>query len=380
MNNNPETLTSKKQDFDCQKSLSAENEEYLVNLVREMSGIRVFDHQMAKFRQTVCNSCEQYNYPDCTVYIEDLKRQSFDSTMHEDLIAGVTVGESYFFRDKAQMDYLRNKLLPSLIQKRRDQNSLYLRIWSAGCSDGQELYSIAILLHQLLPDLQDWTLHMLGTDINVNALSRAIKGQYSEWSFRSTDENIRNAFFTKQKGKWHISNVIQKLTKYSYLNLYSDNFPSISSEINAMDLILCRNVFIYFDPATAKVVMEKFYQSLLPSGYLLQSASDLLDFKMLNFKRHYVDSTSFFQKAEYPKESQLSDNSDGLINIFSDEGIVENQDYSFGKLNFNPAEESEQDENNQPDIILNQLTPIADKKKFMLILLNYSQLKCGLKH
>ncbi len=356
-------LIMNKQVNPCQKSLSVESEEHLIYLIREMCGIKIFDHQMDKFRETVCKSCKRLNFPDCESYIKSLQQQSFDSSIQEDLIAGITVGESYFFRDKAQMEYLKNKLFPSLIEKRRKQGSLYLRIWSAGCSDGQELYSMVIILHQLLPDLADWKLHLLGTDINIDALSRAIKGQYSEWSFRSIDNGIRNTFFSKKKNYWQIKNSIKKLTKFSYLNLNSDNYPSISSEINTIDLILCRNVFIYFDKSTAEVVMNKFYQSLLPGGYLLQSASDLQDFNISEFKHHFVDSTSYYIKSEVPEEHQLSDIMEEQGYSFNSETVGEKTENIIDELKFNTSENATTRKETPQENIINRMASSEDMKK-----------------
>jgi len=172
-----------------------ECEEELIKLVRELTGIRIHDHQLTKFRQTIIQACELFNCSNCHEYFETLKSSSLNSAIQEHLIAGITIGESYFFRDRNQMDFLKNTILPDLILKRREQGSLYLRIWSAGCSDGQELYSIIILLHQLLPDMENWNLHLLGTDINVASLSRAIKGRYSDWSIRSTSNTLRDNYF-----------------------------------------------------------------------------------------------------------------------------------------------------------------------------------------
>jgi chemotaxis protein methyltransferase CheR len=284
--------------------IQVECEENLINLVRELTGIRILDHQLDKFRHTIIDSCQRFNLTSCESYLEALQASSLNSDIQEQLIAGVTVGESYFFRDRAQMDFLKYTILPNLIQKRREQGALYLRIWSAGCSDGQELYSILILLDQLLPDIENWKLHLLGTDINVSALSRALKGVYNDWSLRSTCNSLRDEFFTPIGNQWVIKKSLQRLTKFSYLNLYGDNFPSILSETNAMDLILCRNVFIYFDQSTVSTIMHKFYQSLLAGGYLLQGASDLLDNSHISdFDQHIIENTSYFVRTDSAKHS-----------------------------------------------------------------------------
>ncbi len=354
--------TMNKQQFSCQNFLTAECEENLVNLIREMCGIRIFVHQMEKLRQTVCQSCKQFNYTSCELYLEALQDRTLNSSLQEDLIAGITVGESYFFRDHAQMDYLKNDILPKLIYKRREQGSLYLRIWSAGCSDGQELYSVVILLHQLLPDLETWNLHLLGTDINVTALSRALKGYYTEWSFRSTDNKTRDTFFTNKNNQWQINNTLQRFTKFSYLNLYSDNFPSILSETNTMDLILCRNVFIYFDQLTASTVMKKFNQSLLPGGYLLQSASDILDINIPNFDIHYIDRTCYFQKTETPEGKTLLETTIGQTDLTSKESAVADMQAAVEKGKTNQLQHPviTAQEKYQQSIPIDQLSPKAD--------------------
>lgn len=297
-----------------------ECEENLIALVRDLTGIRILDHQLNNFRQTIAQGCQQFHHPNCEEYIKALQVSSLNSAIQEHLIAGITIGESYFFRDRAQMDYLSKVLLPNLILQRRQQGRLYLRIWSAGCSEGQELFSILMLLDQLLPDLENWNLHLLGTDINVLALANALKGEYSEWSLRSTNNTVRNHYFNQQGKTWKIKPELQRKTKFSYLNLYGDNFPSILSETNALDLILCRNVFIYFDQATASTVMNKLFQSLAPGGYLLQGASDLVDgASQCGFEHHIHDTTSYFRRpllgrSENSEEINFSDSA----NAFND--------------------------------------------------------------
>ncbi|MFK5985499.1 MAG: CheR family methyltransferase [Pseudomonadota bacterium] len=290
-----------------QMPIQVECEEALIKLVRELTGIRILDHQLGRFRHTITQACYQFNCNSSEEYLQVLQHSSLNSAMQEHLIAGITIGESYFFRDRSQMDFLSSSILPKLIRQRRDQGSLFLRIWSAGCSDGQELYSVLMLLMQLLPDIENWKLHLLGTDINVEALSRAITGTYAEWSLRSTKTTLREQFFDRTGQQWILKRSLQRLTKFSYLNLYGDKFPSILSETNAMDLILCRNVFIYFDPLTAKAVMEKFYQSLLPGGYLLQGASDLLDSSHSSgFEQHIIADTSYYLRPDRAFEADES--------------------------------------------------------------------------
>lgn len=253
-------------------------EERLCAFVRARTGLRIHDHQLETLRRTMAEACERFGYADCESYLVRLEGLPGDAPEHEHLIAGITVGESYFFRDRAQMDFLRQVWLPELIARRRAEGDLHLRIWSAGSSDGQELYSLAIMLYELLPDLERWNLHLLGTDINAASLSRAMRGRYSNWSFRATPENVRESFFQREGEQfWQVSPELRRKTKFAYLNLNEDAFPSILTETHSLDLILCRNVFIYFDPETVVRIMAKLHACLVPDGCLLLGTSDLMD-------------------------------------------------------------------------------------------------------
>lgn len=281
-------------------ALPAAHEERLTRLVRESTGIRLHDHQLDTLRRTVTEGCMRFGHGDLDSYIEALGRARPASPEYEHLIAGITVGESYFFRDQAQMTFLRDTWLPALIVRRRQEGNLSLRVWSAGCSDGQELYSIALLLAGLLPDLERWNLHLLGTDLNVAALARAVHARYSEWSLRATTDAERQRHFRQEAdGTWALSPTLRRLGRFAYLNLREDSFPSILSETVALDLILCRNVFIYFDPAMVKQVMAKFHASLAPGGCLLLGASDLVDSSRLNgFSLRQAEDTSYLVREE----------------------------------------------------------------------------------
>jgi len=277
--------------------LAPDIEEQLCLLVRERTGIRILDHQMDTLRRTVADGLSRFGHGDAADYLAALRAAQASSPEHEHLIAGITVGESYFFRDQAQMAWLREQWLPQLIARRRAENDLSLRIWSAGSSDGQELYSLAMLLAEQLPDLKRWNLHLLGTDINAEALARALRGRYSDWSLRATPAAARQRHFRQERDRaWSVSAALRGHVHFAYLNLSEDSFPSMLSETNALDLILCRNVFIYFDPAIVAEVMRKFHACLVPGGHLLLGASDLIDSGTLDgFSLHNLDNAFYLQ-------------------------------------------------------------------------------------
>jgi chemotaxis protein methyltransferase CheR len=233
-------------------------------------------HQQAELVKTIVEACVKFH---CTPseYLEELKGCSENSPLFEHLAMGITIGETYFFRDKNQMKLLNDQVLPDIIKRKRNEGNLAMRIWSAGSSSGEEIYTIAMMLMELIPDIHLWTITLLGTDINTKMLKKAMGGCYSEWSMRSIDDKAKQRYFTVKNNQYILSKKIIDFANFSYLNLNEEDYPSIFNGTNAQDLILCRNVLIYFDVDKVKFVMARFYKSLVPEGYLLLGASDPTD-------------------------------------------------------------------------------------------------------
>lgn len=274
------------------------NDKAFIKLIRDRLGIIIHRHQINDLRKTVESACHLFQ---CTPqqYIQLLRGCPDQSPILHHLIASITVGETYFFRDKGQMELLQQSLLPKLIERKRQQQNLVLTVWSAGCSSGEEIYTIAILLHEILPDIEDWTLNLLGTDINTEALQKAIIGQYSDWSMRSTEHYIKQKYFSyDEHSHYTLTDKIRRMVSFDYLNLSSDNYPSILNNTNAKDLILCRNVLIYFDSQCLAELMQKMSKSLMPGGYLLLGASDPVDIKATNLTFHYKQGVLFSRPLE----------------------------------------------------------------------------------
>jgi chemotaxis protein methyltransferase CheR len=183
------------------------------------------------------------------------------------LLTHLTIGETYFFRNAPQIQALRQHILPELIARRTPMRSL--RFWSAGCASGEEPYSLAMLLDELLPDQDAWHITILATDINPQALARAREGLYGEWSFRETGEDQRRRYFQQEGSRWRIDPRIRRAVQFSNLNLVEPTYPSVMNGTCALDLILCRNVTIYFEESTTRQIVERFYHTLAPGGWLV---------------------------------------------------------------------------------------------------------------
>ena len=218
------------------------------------------------FSASGCNTIEDY------IYL--LSTPSYQSRIEVDkLISLLTIKETYFFRDRHQFDVLRNFILPEIINKKRAADKK-IKIWSAGCATGEEAYSIAIILFELIPAIASWDISLLATDIDANALSKGQDGKFKKWSFRGVSQDIIEKYFTIKDDSYMINDIFKKIVYFSALNLIEDKFPSILNSTNDIDIIICRNVTIYFNREATKEVINKFYNSLNEGGYLLVGHSE----------------------------------------------------------------------------------------------------------
>lgn len=203
------------------------------------------------------------------------------------LASHLTIGETYFFRERKMFEALAEHVIPELVQRHR--KSRQLRVWSAACCTGEEPYSLAILLQQCIPDLKDWHVTLLATDINERFLQKAAAGIYGEWSFREAPPGFKQRYFTRTAdGRFAILPQIRQRVKFAPLNLAEDVFPSLTTDTQAMDLILCRNALMYFTAPQAARAVENLRRSLLDEGWFVVSSTEsshtlLSSFKTMNF-------------------------------------------------------------------------------------------------
>jgi chemotaxis protein methyltransferase CheR len=188
------------------------------------------------------------------------------------LVDNLTTNETYFFREVAQLKAFSEEILPELRSRNTGKKSL--RIWSAGCSTGEEPYTIAILLLESGNWWRDWQVEIMGSDINQRVLHTARKGMYKKGSHRATPPDmLRKYFIDEGKGDYRIIDAVRQLVSFSYVNLLD---PFKTSLIRDLDIIFCRNVIIYFDRNAKKKVIETFYDKLQEGGYLLLGHSESL--------------------------------------------------------------------------------------------------------
>jgi chemotaxis protein methyltransferase CheR len=213
-------------------------------------------------------------FEDVYGFMSSLLNGCFGRREVQALASHLTVGETHFFRSPDTYAMLQSSLLPELISAVQ-YTTRRLRIWSAGCATGQEPYSIAILISRLLPKPIGWDITILGTDINPDSLAAAQAAEYTEWSFRGTPSWVINNYFTRtESGRYRLDPAICEMVTFRYLNLVEELYPSPSVGMSDFDLILCRNVMMYFSGQQMVDVAERLQQSLRLGGYLLTTPSE----------------------------------------------------------------------------------------------------------
>ncbi len=244
----------------------------LRDFVHSYCGIYFDDGSKFLLERRLLRRLEQHRLRSFEEYYHYLR---YDRKKDEELailVDNLTTNETYFFREGPQLRAFSEEILPELRRTLADRKAL--RIWSAGCSTGEEPYTIAMLLLESGDWWRDWQVEILGSDINQRVLHTARRGVYKKSAHRaSSPEMIAKYFVEEEKGDYRIVDRVKELVSFSYLNLLD---PYKTSLISNMDVIFCRNVIIYFDKEAKRKVIESFHHKLREGGYLLLGHSESL--------------------------------------------------------------------------------------------------------
>ena len=243
--------------------------EYLI----QSTGLVYYTDKDADLARRIGRRLSGFGFHNCAPYLELLHDPHRGPSEMDALIAEVTIGESYFFRHAEHFDALRELVLPDLID--RNARHRRLRIWCAGCADGAEPYSLSILLRRELAHLlPGWQVSILGTDINRQYLTIAREGRYEEWSLRATSNELRRACFEQEGKRWTIAPEYKTGVSFQFHNLVENPFPPQLDDLSAFDLIICRNVMIYFGSELMQRLVRQFHDCLAPGSWLLVGPSE----------------------------------------------------------------------------------------------------------
>jgi chemotaxis protein methyltransferase CheR len=208
------------------------------------------------------------------------------------LLDVITTNETYFYREKNQLDALAEEILPELARKNAAAKSL--RIWSAGCSTGEEPYTLAILVRESGLFDNSWKVQIMGTDISQRVLRTARKAIYSQSSFRTVDDGFINRYFTRtEDGKYALDESVKSMVDFGHMNLMDEKMMGL---IGDCDIIMCRNVIIYFDGNAKARVINSFSRKLVPEGYLLLGHSESLMNITTVFKLKHLTKVMVYQR------------------------------------------------------------------------------------
>jgi len=223
-------------------------------------------------------------------YLEQLQSSPESASIWQHLIYELTIGETYFFRDRAQFQLLREYVIPSLVKQMHKTRHIY--VWCAGCATGEEAYSLAILLKETIPLDQGWQITLTATDINTQAITAAQKGVYRQWSFRHNTPHILAQYFTPTQNGYVINNDIKQMVRFRQANLISMT-PHAWSHI-----ILCRNVMLYFKDEAKRQAEHVLVNSLHGGGWLLLGHAEALHDELNDMKTRVFAGAIAYQKKQ----------------------------------------------------------------------------------
>ncbi len=235
------------------------------NLIYEKAGLYFETKKIYFVHKRLENRVLALNLPSYDEYLNRLKFQDRSGEEMQNLINQLTTNETYFFREYNQMQVFVSDCLGEVRERKLKAGDRTLRIWSAGCSSGEEAYTLAILLLENLKDRLLWTFDIFGSDIDTEILRRAREASYNERSVKDVPPPLLAKYFQPVPGGFNLLPAVKSMVSFRHLNLFD---AAQMRQIKGVDFIFCRNVLIYFDDMSRKAVVASFYDSLNPGGYI----------------------------------------------------------------------------------------------------------------
>lgn len=236
-------------------------------LIRE-TGLAYYRDKEQTLLAAIAERMHATGSKDCEAYYALLSRRGVREQEIPRLVGAITIGETYFFRYPEQFEALRTVILPDCLH--RNQHRRSLRIWSAACSNGAEPYSLSILLQREFSEqLRGWSVSIVGSDINRSYLEQATKGAYGDWALRGMTDPMKTACFEDLGPEKRLRAEFRQDVQFLYHNLAAGHLPNYNQGLCAFDIVLCRNVMIYFDGETRRRLLQELHDCLLDGGWLL---------------------------------------------------------------------------------------------------------------
>ena len=259
--------------------------------VGEKMGLHFPSERRGDLWRAVRDLARETKAPDARSLLAFLATHPLSEALTERLAPHLTVGETYFFRERKSLEAFRSRVLPEYLTRGR------LRVWCAGCSSGEEPYTVAMLVHEARSPEHPMALRILGTDINPRALEKARRGVYSRWSFRGMSEELRQRYFDPASPQtFAVKPRFREEVSFAPHNLVGEKI-SPWHDAEPVDVIFCRNVLIYFAPATIAMILDRFYRLLAPGGWLLVAPCETSILLASRFTSVACDGATLYRKA-----------------------------------------------------------------------------------
>ena len=269
------------------------------DLVYQVAGIFHPDTKLRLLQERCERRMGELKTPSLGEYFECLTVRPNRQAELVALLNEITIGETCFFRNTSQLDPLCKVVLPRIVESKARLPVRRLRIWSAGCSTGEEPYTLSMLmLEESQGRLKDWAIEILATDLNERSLAQAKSGLYGAYSLRNVHAYFRQKYFAPAGDQFQVQPVVRERVNFSRLNLSEDCAMTFMKSI---DIIFCCNVLIYFDLASKRRVIQHFYSNLLPHGHLFLGISESLYGVSDDFRLVHLPGATAYVKGECPQ-------------------------------------------------------------------------------
>lgn len=242
-------------------------------LIYNRTGMRFEEKKSYFLSKRVLQRTQELNIQSITEYIRLLKYGDDNHTEFQNLINLCTTNETYFFRDFPQLTCFAEYCLKEVCTRKIEEGKNTLRIWSAGCSTGEEPYTLAIIISEILHNLENWSIQIVASDVDQNVIAKARTGIYENTRMNEVPGEYLDRYFIPKDNKLFISPKIKSMITFEHINLLEKD--KMRSK-RGFDFIFCRNVLIYFDDTSRKKVIDDFYLALEAGGYIFLGSSESL--------------------------------------------------------------------------------------------------------
>jgi chemotaxis protein methyltransferase CheR len=279
------------------KELKITDQEFenLRDFIYSQCGIYIADNRKYLLENRLGNRLKKLNLRDFDEYYNYLRFDAAKNTELKKLFEVITTNETSFYRNPPQLQVFQEKVLTEVLDSCRVKGKR-LRIWSAGCSTGEEPYTISMIIHeQLQADIANWDIRITANDLSERVLDSARRGVYNDYTLRTTPKDVAQRYFDLDDGNNTIKPEVKKLVSFGQINLRD---RAQIKRVERSQIVFCRNVIIYFDDAMKKQVISSFYDNLLPGGYLIIGHSESLHNITRAFKPIHFPGAIIYKKEE----------------------------------------------------------------------------------